>query len=258
MSLASRTFQNQQSLEKNVKELYTKFTMRALTPATAMLDLTADIVLTSVSDLDSRNGTTFEIVVNAPAANPTDTVLLAFTGTASAIVCTVTPNDGTNNTATPVTVTTADLAEAITTGAITGKTATITDASSLRALQTATGGDTTPLAQGGEGDGVSATFAGADSSPSIDSGCNVGFASVTRTAVGTFEILLEDAYVSLKDVQPVLIASSAADIQFQVKSETVATDKTVTLITRAGATPTDPATGAKVMVKLELKNTDVA
>jgi hypothetical protein len=87
-------------------------------------------------------------------------VLVAFTGTPAAIVCTVTPNDGTNNGATPVTVTTANLRELINTGAITGKTATITDAQSLRILQTATGGDTTALADGGEGDGIAATFSG--------------------------------------------------------------------------------------------------
>jgi hypothetical protein len=60
----------------------------------------------------------------------------------------------------PVTVTTANLVELINTGLITGKTPTITDGSSLRALQTATGGDTTVLAASGEGDGYSAVFSG--------------------------------------------------------------------------------------------------
>ena len=132
----------------------------AAVAASGTLNLNVDAVLTSVKKGATRNTSTFTLQVLAPAANPTSTVLVAFTGSASAIVCTVTPNDGTHNGATPVTVTGANLVELINTGAITGKTATITDASSLRALQTATGGDTTPLADGGEGDGVIATFSG--------------------------------------------------------------------------------------------------
>jgi len=42
---------------------------------------------------------------------------------------------------------------------VSGKTITLTDASSLRILQTATGGGVTNVADGGEGDGVAGTFA---------------------------------------------------------------------------------------------------
>ena len=142
---------------------YKKETTYGVTPAAvaaaATLNLTADITLTSVKKGESRNSSTFTLQVLPPAANPTNTILFAFTGTASAIVCTVTPNDGTNNGAVPVTVTTANLVQLINSGLITGKNPTITDASSLRALQTAAGGDTTVLADGGEGDGVVGTFA---------------------------------------------------------------------------------------------------
>ncbi len=131
----------------------------AAVAATASLATTTPIVLTSVAAGAARNTNTFTTQVLAPAANPTNTVLVAFTGTAAAITCTVTPNDGTHNSATAVDLTTAELAELITTGAVVGKTVTITDASSRRILQTATGGDTTVLADGGEGDGVVATFA---------------------------------------------------------------------------------------------------
>lgn len=132
----------------------------AAVAATASLNLTTDIALTSVLKGANRNTKTFTLQVLPAAANPTNTILFAFTGTANAIVCTVTPNNGTNNGATPVTVTTANLVQLINSGLITGKFPTITDASSLRALQTATGGDTTPLADGGEGDGVVGTFSG--------------------------------------------------------------------------------------------------
>ncbi len=130
--------------------------------ATANLNLTADIILTSVALGTARNTTTFTLQVLAAAANPTNTILAAFAGTAAAITCTITPNNGTNNGATPVNLTTANLVELINTGAVVGKTVTVTDASSRRVLQTATGGGVTNLADGGEGDGVVATFSGGD------------------------------------------------------------------------------------------------
>lgn len=133
------------------------------TQAAGTLDLTNDIVLTKVVGARPGvvgNGDTFTIQVLAAAANPTNTILAAFTGTAAAIVCTITPNDGTNNAATPVDLTTAELRELITTGAVVGKTVTVTDAGSLRNDQTATGGGAANLADGGEGDGIAATFGG--------------------------------------------------------------------------------------------------
>lgn len=128
--------------------------------ATATLNLTADIILTSVALGPSRNTNTLTTTVAAAAANPDDTVLVDFSGTAAAITVTITPNDGTNNGAVPVDLTTAELVELINTGAVVGKTVTLTDTSSFRALQTATGGDATALADAGEGDGTVATFAG--------------------------------------------------------------------------------------------------
>ncbi len=128
--------------------------------AQATLDLTADIILTSVAAGAGRNTNTLTLQVLAAAANPTDTVLVDFTGTAAAIVCTVTPNDGTNNGATPVDLTTAELVELINSGSVVGKNVTLTDASSRRILQTATGGGATALVDAGEGDGVVATFSG--------------------------------------------------------------------------------------------------
>lgn len=130
--------------------------------ATASLNLASDITLTASVIGTARNTKTFTLQVLAPAANPTNTVLISFTGTAAAIVCTVTPNDGTNNSLTPVTVTGANLTQLINTGLITAKNPTITDVSSFRTLQTAVGGNTTVLADGGEGDGVVGTFSGGD------------------------------------------------------------------------------------------------
>jgi hypothetical protein len=128
--------------------------------AAAVLSLTDDITLTSVAAGSGRNTNTFTIQVLAAADNPTDTVLVAFSGTAAAIVCTITPNDGTNNGAVPVDLTTGELVQLINTGAVVGKAITLTDADSRRVLQTATGGGPTALADAGEGDGVAGTFSG--------------------------------------------------------------------------------------------------
>jgi hypothetical protein len=131
----------------------------AAVAAVGTLNLVADIILTSVAAGAARNTNTFTLQVLAAAANPTDTILADFTGTAAAIVCTITPNDGTNNGATPVDLTTAELRELINSGVVVGKTVTVTDAGALRNDQTATGGDATALADAGEGDGIAATFA---------------------------------------------------------------------------------------------------
>lgn len=147
-----------------VRLAYKKETSYGVTPAaiaaTAVLDLTADITLTSVKKGSGRNTQTVTLQILPAAANPTNTILVSFTGTAAAIVVTVTPNDGTNNGAVPVNLTTANLVELINTGLVSGKVITLTDASSFRILQTATGGGATNLADGGEGDGVIGTFSG--------------------------------------------------------------------------------------------------
>lgn len=129
-------------------------------PALATVVLSANIYLTKAQLGSTHNGDTFTIQVNPAAANPTNTVLVTFSGTSSAITCTVTPNDGTNNAATPVNLTTAELVELVNSGAVVGKVITLTDSGSLRDDQTATGGDSTPLADSGEGDGVVGTFSG--------------------------------------------------------------------------------------------------
>jgi len=121
------------------------------TPSTANLAVTTAITLTSVAKGRTRNTNTFQTVVNAPAANAGEAVLVSFTGTSTAVVCTVTPDDAI------LTLTSQELVELINNGSVSGKTVTVTDTSSLRALQTATGGSTANLAQAT----TTATFTGA-------------------------------------------------------------------------------------------------
>lgn len=249
--MAARIFNKKQSLEREVKELYAKITTG--TAPTAVLNLTADITLTSRTVDSTRNTNTVTTQVLAAAANPTDTVLVAFTGTAAAVVITVTPNDGTNNTATPVDLTTAELTELINTGAVVGKTITLTDASSLRADLSAAGGGATAMADGGEGDGVVATFSGGIA-PALSVG--YGFASISRTAAGDFSVVLSDVYNALKSARFKVQSASAQDIRVQIASETVASTKIIRFYTLTGATKTDPSAASVIYVKLDLKNTN--
>lgn len=253
---AARIFSRKQALEKEIKDLYLEFTVGDRVAATATLAVTDPIELTSVALGSARNTNTFTVQVAAAAANPTDTVLAVFTGTAAAIVCTITPNDGTNNSDTPVDLTTEELVELINSGEVVGKEVTVTDASSLRALQTATGGGDDALADAGEGDAVVGTFAGGGAdAPTIVSG--QGFASVEWSATGTFLITLSDKYPSVKYIKAIIKSTTAQDFRSQVKATAVDTGPTVTLMTTTGATAADPANGTKVHVKMEMKNTAV-
>lgn len=226
--MANRQFNDSQALEREIKKLYSKI-VYAPTAATATLDLTNDVTLTKVALNSLQNGHTTTLQVLAAAANPTDTVLAAWTGTAAATVITVTPNDGTNNPTTqafgslatttpivltktaaakpgvtgngctltlevlpaaanagnkvlvdvtgtaaaivitvtpdddPVDISTADLVTLINTGV--HASVTLTDVGGLLNDQTATGGDAALLVEGGEGDHITATFAGGVNTP---------------------------------------------------------------------------------------------
>jgi len=185
--------------------------------ATATLDITNDIVLTSVAKGRARNTNTFKTIVNAPAANAADAVLVGFTGTAAAIVCTVTPDD-----TGPVTLTTAELVELINTGAVVGKTVTITDTSSFRALQTATGGGAQNLAAGGEGDDKTATFSGGDGLWASQGGDTYASPSTTQA----FPTGLEDLNLDVTTQVQSWIDGRIND-GFMVKLPTSVTDGTI-------------------------------
>lgn len=130
------------------------------TNASGLLDLTSDITLSAAPGRTNRNTNTFTVHVLAAAANPTNTVLASFSGSSSAISLSITPNSGANNGAVPVNLSTLQLAELINNGSVAGKNITLSDAYSLRALQTASGGGAALLAHSGEGDGTIATFSG--------------------------------------------------------------------------------------------------
>ncbi len=253
MGLASRNWAKKQALEIEIKDVYAKMTIGTPVPAELTLDTTTPIELVHANTGAPANGGTVTIQVNDPAANPTDTVLADVTGSSDAIVITITPNDGTNNTSTPVDLTTAHLVTLLDTGSYTG--VTVTDVGSLLDLiDSASGGDTTPLVKDGEGDGVSGTWAGGDDDMVNNS--VVGISEVKRNDVGDYSVILEDAYHDLRNMKAIRLSSSAADIRFQLHSESVndSDEKEVRFLCLTGATPTDPADGVVILVKLELKN----
>ena len=128
---------------------------------TGVIDTTTDLLtLTGVAYDSFLNGMTVRTEVVAAAANPGATILIAVTKAETGIdsgdiQIEVTLNDGTNNAATPVGLTTAQLALAITGGVSATYDSiecTITDAGGWLAHMTAASSGTTALAQGGEGD----------------------------------------------------------------------------------------------------------
>jgi hypothetical protein len=84
-----------------------------------------------------------------------------------------------------------------------------------------------------------------------------GVASASKTGTGDYRITLSDAYVSLKMVEGTFLKSSAEDIRVQLKSEDVASGKTIDILTLTGASATNPSSGAVLFLKFELKNSTV-
>lgn len=96
---------------------------------------------------------------------------------------------------------------------------------------------------------------GASGAPTIVNA--YGITSITREGAGDYSLLLQDKYASLKFFEVIHLSSSAQDLGYQLHSETVATDKGVRFLCLTGATPTDPASGKVLYIKLELKNTNI-
>jgi hypothetical protein len=85
-----------------------------------------------------------------------------------------------------------------------------------------------------------------------------GIASIVRNSAGDYTLTLQDNYVSLKFVEAIFLDDNAQDIRVQLKSETVSTTKQINFFTLTGAVATDPQSGQKLYLKIEVKNTSVA
>jgi hypothetical protein len=103
--------------------------------------LNTPIVFTNVQYTSSRNGEPMRLEVATALPLVGDSVRVEFIGDVTDLKILVTPNDGTNNSGTPVTLTTAEIVEVVNTGAVVGKNIELIDIGGDRTLQTATGGD---------------------------------------------------------------------------------------------------------------------
>lgn len=83
----------------------------------------------------------------------------------------------------------------------------------------------------------------------------VDFASVTKTAVGEYTILLQDKYVQTKAIH--ISHEGAAVDRAKVKADTQATDKKIVLNTVVGAAVADVATACIIHVVLIFKDSTV-
>lgn len=96
---------------------------------------------------------------------------------------------------------------------------------------------------------------GSSGAPTLTTG--YGIASVIRVSQGLYRFTLSDQYASLKHVEAIILESTARDHTFQIKLETVASTKLVELFVLTAGSVADPASGAKLLVKFDLKNTTV-
>lgn len=83
----------------------------------------------------------------------------------------------------------------------------------------------------------------------------LGVASVTRSAAGRYDIVLEDQYTRLMSVSVVQVNSTSQDLTFQVTADNVSgATKTLSIACKAAAVDTDPSSGSRLLVKIDLKN----
>lgn len=92
-------------------------------------------------------------------------------------------------------------------------------------------------------------------SGAVTSTVSAGVATVAKSATGRYTVTLQDKYVRLLHVSVVHINSTTEDLQWHVTAEDVASAKTIGLVAHDAATDTDPASGTKLLIKIDLKNT---
>jgi len=94
---------------------------------------------------------------------------------------------------------------------------------------------------------------GASGAPTLTKG--LGVASIARTAAGEYDITLDDKYVRLMHASMVHEAAAGEDLTMQIESEDVSGTKVVKIFTNTGGGySADPSNGARLFIKLELKN----
>lgn len=106
---------------------------------------------------------------------------------------------------------------------------------------------------------------GSSGAATIDTDDSKGVASITRSATGTYDVVLSQAYAKVLSFHGFILKSTAEDITCQLKSDSVASSKTFQFITRSVVTTegtsagaaTDPSSGAVLYFEVHVKNTSV-
>jgi hypothetical protein len=80
-----------------------------------------------------------------------------------------------------------------------------------------------------------------------------GLASITRSAQGIYDLVLEDKYWRLLHVNVIQLEASAEDLTFQVEDSFVdAATPGFNIICKTGATATDPSSGSQLLIEVTL------
>ena len=97
---------------------------------------------------------------------------------------------------------------------------------------------------------------GASGAPTLSRG--LGVASVAKTATGEYTITLQDKYSRLMHASASVMSASAEDVHAQLQSESVASAKTLVIRTqKADLTLVNPASGDRILVKIDVKNSSI-
>lgn len=96
---------------------------------------------------------------------------------------------------------------------------------------------------------------GASGAPTLTKG--LGVTSIVRNSAGDYTITLDDKYMRLMSCSIQQLSSSSVDLTFQLKAESVASAKTIEILSHAAAVATDPANGTRLLIKIDLKNSSI-
>lgn len=83
-----------------------------------------------------------------------------------------------------------------------------------------------------------------------------GFVGLSKTATGTYALELDKKYTNTYGVSIILQRATAADFNFQVKTETVATDGKIVFFTLLDGVAADLTTGDKLFIELLFNDTN--
>jgi hypothetical protein len=98
---------------------------------------------------------------------------------------------------------------------------------------------------------------GASGAPTLVTPGSLGIASIARVSTGYYRLTLQDAYPFFLGFDPIVMSTTAENLNFQLRTETVSTTKIIEFYTLAAGAVADPANGDVLLLEISLKNTSV-